>query len=295
MLFLTFLALKNTPLAFLTAHSYERLNILHRLAGYTTIAAMAGHVLVYLVALQKSGALYVFLQFDQIMGIVSGGAMLAMGLTGFILREKLYEMFYIIHIVCYILALITLAMHRPHPEEDALWIVVFAAALWVSDRLLRAGRIFWYAGGNVATVTLLPHGGMRLVLKRSSHRAVPGSHVYLWIPSIRMFESHPFTVASTDPIELVIKAQDGFTGDLLKKVTARPGVELRASMDGPYGSLPDYSLFDHIVFVAGGSGASFTFGIACGLLRTVGEERRPSMSFHWAIRSPGTALFLFLS
>ena len=32
-----FLALKNTPLAILTAYSYERLNSLHRIAGYTTL------------------------------------------------------------------------------------------------------------------------------------------------------------------------------------------------------------------------------------------------------------------
>jgi hypothetical protein len=35
--FITFLALKNTPLAYLTAYSYERLNPLHQVAGYTTV------------------------------------------------------------------------------------------------------------------------------------------------------------------------------------------------------------------------------------------------------------------
>ena len=35
--FVTFLALKNTPLAFLTAYSYEKLNPLHQVGGYTTI------------------------------------------------------------------------------------------------------------------------------------------------------------------------------------------------------------------------------------------------------------------
>lgn len=250
---------------------------------------MAGHVAVYFADVYGSNSLYRFLQFDQIMGMVAGGAMFAMGVTAFFMRRMLYETFYIVHIVCYMLVLITLGMHRPDPEEDALWVVVFSAGLWIFDRLLRAGRIFWYAGDNSATVTPLPDGGMRVVLKRSSHRAVPGSHIFLWVPSIRAFESHPFTVASTNPIELVVKSQDGFTGDLLKKATEHPGVELAASMDGPYGSLPDYSLFDHIVFIAGGSGASFTFGIACGIVHKMGKERRPSISFHWVIRTSGTA------
>lgn len=36
-IFAVFLALKNTPLAILTAYSYERLNSLHQIAGYTTL------------------------------------------------------------------------------------------------------------------------------------------------------------------------------------------------------------------------------------------------------------------
>ncbi len=42
--FLFFLALKNMPLAFLTAYSYERLNVLHQIAGYTTVLLSILHV-----------------------------------------------------------------------------------------------------------------------------------------------------------------------------------------------------------------------------------------------------------
>lgn len=288
---LTFLALKNTPLAFLSAQSYERLNVFHRFTGVITILAMLGHVSVYIAELYQSSSLKRLLQLEQIMGIVAGGSMVVTGITAVFLHRMLYEIFYIVHIICYMLVLITVAMHRPDPMEDVLWMVVFAAALWFSDRLLRLCRIFWYAGDNTATVTALPHDGMRIVLNRFSHCAAPGSHIYLWIPSIRTFESHPFTVVSTNPIELVVKVQDGFTRDL-QKVTAHSDMKLKASMDGPYGSLPDFSLFDHIVFIAGGSGASFTFGIACDLVSRLGKGKRHSICFHWAIRIPGTSVLL---
>lgn len=285
---MTFLALKNTPLAFLSAQSYERLNVFHRFAGVITILAMLGHVFVYIVELYQSNSFNRLLQFEQIMGIVAGSSMIAIGITALFLHKILYEIFYIIHIVSYMLVLITLGMHRPDPMEDVLWMVVFAAALWFSDRLLRMCRILWYAGDNTATVTALPHDGMRIVLSRFSRRAVIGSHIYLWIPSIRAVESHPFTVVSTNPIELVVKVQNGFTRDL-QKVTAHSDTKLKASMDGPYGSLPDYSLFDHIVLIAGGSGASFTFGIACDLVK-MDKGKRHSISFHWVIRILGTSI-----
>jgi predicted ferric reductase len=32
---------------------------------------------------------------------------------------------------------------------------------------------------------------------------------------------------------------------------------LKASVDGPYGSVPDFTQFDKVIFIAGGSGASF--------------------------------------
>lgn len=45
-----FLSLKHTPLAFLTAYSYERLQPLHQIAGYSTVACVCVHAIVYTVA-----------------------------------------------------------------------------------------------------------------------------------------------------------------------------------------------------------------------------------------------------
>jgi hypothetical protein len=43
--FITFIALKNTPLAYLTAYSYGRLNPLHQIGGYTTVTYVFLHVI----------------------------------------------------------------------------------------------------------------------------------------------------------------------------------------------------------------------------------------------------------
>ena len=41
--FLFFLALKNTPLGILTSWTYERLNVLHQVAGYITVLLSVLH------------------------------------------------------------------------------------------------------------------------------------------------------------------------------------------------------------------------------------------------------------
>lgn len=143
--------------------------------------------------------------------------------------------------------------------------------------------MLYYAAGNTA-ITAIPHGGMRIALSRKL-KALPGSHVFLWVPKVRAVESHPFTIVSTNPIELVISARDGYTKDLLAYVSAHPNTALRASCDGPYGTFPNFNKFDNVVLIAGGSGASFTFGVALSLIRNMDAGMvRPRITFIWIVR-----------
>lgn len=43
--FIFFLALRHTPLAYLTSWTYERLNVLHQIAGYTTVLLSVLHTM----------------------------------------------------------------------------------------------------------------------------------------------------------------------------------------------------------------------------------------------------------
>ncbi|KAI9732747.1 MAG: hypothetical protein M1818_007481 [Claussenomyces sp. TS43310] len=273
---ITFLALKNTPLAFLTAYSYERLNPLHQLAGYTTITCMLLHGIIQLVALHQSDEIFIMRETASWVGGIAATAALVILVTSLLLRKLRYEVFYVIHIVMYMLILIAVGLHRPDFATKTLIIVTIAAGLWLSDRLVRAGRMVNNLSGNRVTVTSLPHNGVRVTLCRPLWRAAPGSHAFLWIPGIRALETHPFTMVSTNPVEMVIKAHDGFTKDLHAYAVRHPGGTLRASIDGPYGTLPDFLDFDRIVLVAGGSGASFIFGVA---LKVISQATLPTFVY----------------
>jgi predicted ferric reductase len=254
---ITFLALKNTPLAFLTAYSYERLNVLHRLAGYGTVCFAMLHAVVYITAWSKSNSLGELLETSQVVGIVAGFAMLTMSSTALLLRKLRYEIFYIVHILMFMLILVTVGLHRSQLATKTLIIVIFAASIWVADRALRFSKLSLSYFGNSATITPLPHGGTRIVLRRSPCRAVAGSHCFLLIPKIRTTETHPFTIVSTQPLELVVAAHDGFTRDLHAFALKNPGVDLKASIDGPYGMVPDFTIYSTVVFIAGGSKSTY--------------------------------------
>lgn len=280
--------MKNTPLAFLTAYSYERLNILHQAAGYCTVFFTILHALLWIVTWTENGHLQGLVEVDNVMGIVAGFAMLSILSGALVLKRVRYEAFYIVHITMVALILITAGMHRPDLVTKSTFVTIFAASIWFLDRILRGTRMVWYSFGNRATIHPLPQGGVQIVMHRTLWRAVPGTHVFLWIPRVRAIETHPFTIVSTNPLELVVSAQDGFTQDLFSLASKSPGAILRASCDGPYGTIPNFGKFDHVVLIAGGSGATFTLGVALNLVHQMSPGgARPIIHLIWVIRDQG--------
>ncbi|KAJ5607288.1 hypothetical protein N7537_003907 [Penicillium hordei] len=280
---LVFLALKNTPLAPLTATSYEKLRPLHKVAGYTCIFTSVLHAIVYLSAWSLSGSLSEMKEVHNFAGAIAGFAMVIIGFSTITyFMRGYYELFYMLHIIMFLLIMITIGMHRPKFSTSTVIIIIFTACLWVMDRIIRGAKILWNFFGNSLTITALPNNAIRVKLSRRMH-STPGSHAFLWVPAIRWVESHPFTLLSSNPSEFVIRVYDGFTRDLYKAAQASPGRSLRCSVDGAYGQVPNFKVFDKVVLVAGGSGASFTFAIALDLIET-SKKAVKSIDFIWIVR-----------
>ncbi|KAM7205211.1 hypothetical protein V8F33_001042 [Rhypophila sp. PSN 637] len=118
----------------------------------------------------------------------------------------------------------------------------------------------------------------------------PTDHVFLTVPTLgrsHALQAHPFTIASAAPglltaedstgeenrpvhawLSLLIRAQDGFTGDLLRYAETHSRIHI--SLDGPYGSsqalMDMLRAQDSVILVAGGSGIAVTFPLAWALL-----------------------------
>jgi len=288
MVLVILLALKNTPLAFLTAYSYERLNCLHQIAGYTMFSQMVIHAAMYTSYFNSQGRLLsIYSQRGTIAGIVCGFGFLSVIFSAVFLRRVWYEIFYVVHVASWVVSVIAVGFHQPSIADKTLIVTLIAAVAWILDRIIRACRVLYYSANNEATLHPLPGGGTKIVLKKAPARAEPGKHCFVWIPAIRKFETHPFTIHRSDPVEFTVKARDGFTSDLHKYAAANPGVAVKASVDGPYGTFPDPMEFDKIVLIAGGGGATFTFGLAVNVLERMGEEDKKQIVFIWAVREHG--------
>lgn len=283
-----FLALKNTPLAFLTAYSYERLNCLHQVAGCTLFIAMVLHAALYTSYFNAQGNMYtIFADRGQIAAIVAGFAFLSIVFSALVIRRFWYELFYVTHISSWIIAVIGVGFHQPEFGHKILIVTLLAASMWLLDRIIRASRLLYYSANNEVTLHPLPDGGTKIVMKKAPSRVKAGKHCFVWIPAIRKFETHPFTVHRSSPVEFTVKARNGFTSDLHKYAVAHPGAALKASVDGPYGTFPDPMEFDKIVLIAGGGGATFTFGLAVNVLERMKDDSPKNIVFIWAVKKHG--------
>ncbi|KAI8648240.1 FAD-binding FR-type domain-containing protein [Fusarium keratoplasticum] len=281
-----FFGMKNTPLALVSSLSHASLNVLHRVVGYVAVLLIVLHAILYTIFLSRQGRLAKLLESSDLSGIGAGITMIVLLLTG-LYRYRHYEMFYIGHIAGFVMTIILAVLHRPLWAKKLPIVMLFTAGLWAIDRTLRTSRLSWNVVNNHALCYPLPGGGIRLLLKKPSvEGATPGSHCYLWIPRVRFFQLHPFTIVSNGPLglELVIKSQQGFTEALGEFAMKQPGRAIWASLDGPYGALPDTTGYDKLVFISGGSGAAFTFGLMNRILHRTGGLISQPIDFVWAVK-----------
>jgi predicted ferric reductase len=169
---------------------------------------------------------------------------------------------------------------------------LIATGMYTLNRILRWTRFLYYIPSNTATLTPL-HGSnaTRVTLSRSMNHAAPGSHAFLYIPSVALLQSHPFTMVSQDPIEFVVSAQFGFTKALFEAACEKPGRRVRAAIEGAYGCVPNVSRYDTVVVMAGGSGATFAFALAVEWARKNDAESKGRCVFVWSVRTAGELIF----
>ncbi|KAH6689505.1 ferric reductase NAD binding domain-containing protein [Plectosphaerella plurivora] len=280
-----FFGMKNTPLSLISRASHATINIFHRIVGYVAVFLIVLHAIVYLFHFGGQGKWEQFIRPSDLAGIGAGLAMLTLLVFG-LYRHRNYELFYATHVVGFLVAIGLAYLHRPNWAKKLPIVMIFMGVIWGADRIVRGARVLRNLLNNAATIYPLPGGGTRVLIKKLSAEDAPGSHVYLWIPGLRLFQMHPFTVVSSgrSGLELVVKSHDGFTRALGDLAIDQPGGAAWVSVDGPYASLPDVEAYDKLVLIAGGSGAAFTFGLMNRMLRHPERLASQTIEFIWAVR-----------
>jgi len=283
------LAGRNNPLIWLLGISFNDFNMIHRWIGRIVVFESLAHGAFWMCG--KVAAVGPHKAYKMIAAAMSGSTMILTGTIGFaafcviliqspsVVRHAFYETFLGIHFVLAVLSCVVVWMHLDGiPAQKYL---MGAIVCWVFERATRVWLIVRKnvgRGGTKAEIEALPGDAVRVTLRTAkTWRFKPGQHIYLYIPSIGMLSSHPFSLAwseegtdlanektlpmarqdilaaKSNSVSLIIRRRTGFTDTLYRKAeqcTSGPLVT-KAYVEGPYGNESFQSYGTVMLFAAG--------------------------------------------
>lgn len=313
------LSTKANFISMLTGLGPERLNGLHRWSAYICLFLSLVHMVpFYITPIWKDGAMINYSKFITLPIYVYGTGLAAIApllvlcvhsLPFF--RHKLYELFVFIHIPVSWIFVAMLFWHTKNflSSWGYLWATVVILIVTYIIRLFYLNwsnpfRLASFMIGEESAVTLLPQGAIKVTVP-TQMRWRPGQYVYLRMPSIAFFESHPFTIASlcsddfpSDYGEeyrdctLVFRPFHGFTRKVFRKAVENgPFRTYTAFLEGPYGGMQrEMAAFDDVIFFAGGSGITAIASQLLALIKKIrdGKAITKSVKVIWALKNPET-------
>jgi hypothetical protein len=294
-----------SPVQWITRCSHEQLKVSHQILGRITLFLFLLHGAFYLNFFILSGFLAKRItDWDVIWGIVSLVLFSAISTTALaFVRRRNYRIFFISHIAIANFVILPLWLHVSH-IRIFVYEIILVEALHLVFRALRLkiyqGTIKLLPGANLVQIRIpLPANSSALTWKA-------GQHVYLsrpWgkakAPSfydqwLMMNKTNPFTIASIPgkdkELLLVARTLNGNTKYLanLARTLSQDGSGvamlptaggdipiLPLALEGPYGAstrLPNLSVYDKVLFVAGGVGATFVIPV----YRSIIESHDPT-------------------
>ena len=172
---------------------------------------------------------------------------------------------------------ITRSRHGTNPSRQIPYVLltvrhyfIATAAVYVPCFVYPWLRTLFEYGFQSALLSVEDNGFTRITIPANFHWK-PGQHCFLRFTSfgfVRALSAHPFTICSLpsrqpgEESQLVfyIRHQGGFTAQLYEYALQHPGASLPVLVDGPYGgvNMQPYIDSDHLVVIAGGSGAGWT-------------------------------------
>ncbi|RDB18550.1 Ferric/cupric reductase transmembrane component 7 [Hypsizygus marmoreus] len=283
---------KFNPIGILTGTPYEKLQVFHRWTAWIMYITSLIHTFPFIVFNVQIGKME---NYYRTKSYYWTGVAALIPQTWLVLmswgpiRSRYYETFKKLHFLASIIFMGFLFLHCNFrlTSWDYFWATAgvygFAWFARFGFTLLRNGI------HHTATFTLLPDPRMVHVrIPTTTLKWQPGQHYFVRFldMGVHAFTSHPFTVASlpeSGALELCVRVREGMTARLA--AFAGNGKGSRVLLDGPYGSVHgSLWVYDRVLLLAGGSGASFTVPLLLDLIGGIGENAKPKhVHFVWAV------------
>ena len=296
------LSMKANLISMMTGIGHDRLGVFHRWGGYLCLfLALVHTVPFYIQPVWGSGGPAVFYALFQRTGYVYGTGLACLVPLAFLciaslpfLRSLAYELFAICHIPVGILYVGMLFWHCNNYLTS--WSYLYATVgIWAFSYFLRLFNLNWlkpwrksaWLVGDEAAITLMAENCIKVTVP-TQMTWKPGQYVYLRMPSISVFENHPFTISSLCsqdfPSEygdeyrdctLVFRPFGGFTRKVLNTAIANgPLKTYRAYLEGPYGGMQrELAAFETVTLFAGGSGITAIISQLLNLIKRMRDGK----------------------
>lgn len=202
------------------------------------------------------------------------------------IRHAFYETFLMSHQFVAAMTVIAVYYHIKIDNLPQMHYFMVVIGLWAFDRGVRLARILYRNIGTAmtrVTVEALPGDACRVTIAATRPwKFKPGSHLYLYLPSLSFWQSHPFSIAweqdlpveglalseklpsfdrdmdipTTKTMSLIIHKKKGMTSNLYNKAAKSPNrtITVRGLVEGPYGGLHNFDSYGTVVLIAGGVG-----------------------------------------
>lgn len=236
-------------------------------------------------------------------------------------RHSFYELFLHLHILLAVMSFVALWYHLQNLLQQR--VLLGTVILWGLDRVGRLGTLIWRNCGKrrtTATVEALPGSVARVDVDVSrAWNFRPGQYMYLYMPCLGLWTSHPFTVAwrsmdsdtlswnekrsssdsfatllggsQTTTMSVLVKGQDGFTKKLLEKAEESPEGRIKAMAlaEGPFGGIHSLASYGTLLLVAGGIGITHPMSYLHEVVTNFAAKKSATRKVHlvWMVRSLG--------
>ncbi|CAG8887966.1 unnamed protein product [Penicillium egyptiacum] len=308
---------RNNPLIYILRVPYDTFNLFHRWLARIVVLQALAHVFAWCIPKAQEGKPFgwngVRMSFEDNAftrtGLVAACAFaLLLVHSPFPIRHAFYETFLHLHIATAATAFIFLWIHLDGRRAQGF--LLGAIILWAVERSARILNILYRNCGRsltTAVVETLPDDILRIALYMSRPWPVkPGQHVYLYIPAVGIWTSHPFSVCWSDDEEaggedndnhlhktaiyLLVRRRSGFTHTLARRAARSINgvLSVHAVVEGPYGAMDSLDSFGTVLLLAGGVGITHHLLFLSHLVRghAMGTVAARRIQLVWAIRSP---------
>mmetsp|Transcript_7401 Transcript_7401/g.9702 ORF Transcript_7401/g.9702 Transcript_7401/m.9702 type:complete len:555 (+) Transcript_7401:156-1820(+) len=286
-------ACHNSLFTFLIGIPFERTIIYHRYSAYVGLVLGALHGFLYEFEESEEGRrLGDEHDDDENEEKRTSGWILQAAIFGLVafsvwpIRRYFFEIFYRLHVIFFLVVIVSALFH-------GATFTYIGAGIWFVDFAYRCVTAAMF-NEQKATFDVLPADVIKVSFPKGDRwKYKPGQYVFICVPSLSIFQWHPFSISSSpadDMVSLHIRVLGGWTKALHKKIDESPekSMTLGILFEGPHGETTvnlDDQTYQHVLLVSGGIGITPMHSIV-NSLKEQHERGRPLKKVYnvWAVR-----------